>query len=65
MKNTISENLRWKPDLINLRDAKRDILNRAVKMYPNLLELKKSKLGNKVTGIALKVSGNRRDTDTC
>jgi hypothetical protein len=65
MKNTISENLRWKADISNPRQPKKEIFERAVELYPNILEIKQNKSGNKVTGIALKASLKRRDTDTC
>ena len=65
MKNTISQDLRWKPDLRNPRQAKKDILEKAVKMYPNLLILTKSKSGNKTTGIAFRKSVKRMDTYGC
>jgi hypothetical protein len=64
-KEKVTEGLRWKPDLRNPRQAKKDILERAVEMYPNILEIRKSKNGNKVTGIALKASVKCKYTDTC
>jgi hypothetical protein len=64
-KEKVTEGLRWKPDLRNPRQAKKDILERAVEMYPSILEIRKSKNGNKVTGIALKPSAKCRYTDTC
>lgn len=65
MKKTISEKLRWKPDLRNMRQAKKEIFNKAVEMYPLILEIVKSGSGNKTTGIALKKSGKRSNTDAC
>jgi len=64
MKTAIPEELRLK-DIRNPRQAKKDILERAVKMFSNIVCVVKNKSGNKVTGIALKPSVNRRYTDTC
>jgi hypothetical protein len=56
-KEKVTEGLRWKPDLRNPRQAKKEILERAVKLYPGLVEIIKNKSGNRITGIALKTSG--------
>ena len=64
-KEKVTEGLRWKPDLRNPRQAKKDILERAVAMYPNVLEIKKNKSGNKITGLALKPSSKRTDAYGC
>jgi hypothetical protein len=53
MIDKIDEKLRWKPDLRNKREAKKQIFDRALEMFPHLLELKRSKSGKHVTGIAL------------
>jgi hypothetical protein len=54
MIDKIDEKLRWKPDLRNKREAKKQIFERALEMFPKILKLKKSKSGKHVTGIALK-----------
>jgi hypothetical protein len=64
-KEKVADGLRWKPDLRNPRQAKKEILERAVKLYPDLVEIIKNKSGNMITGIALKPSANRRDTYGC
>lgn len=64
LKNEISEDLRLK-DIRNPRQAKKDILERAVKLFSDKVFIIKNKSGNKVTGIALKPSANRMYTDTC
>jgi hypothetical protein len=63
-KEKVTDKLRWKPDLRNPRQAKKEIIERATKMYPDLIEVRKSK-GNKVTGIALKTSGLSSHTYAC
>lgn len=63
MKNTISADLRWNPDIGNPRQAKKDIMEKAIKLYPDILTITRSLSKNKVTGIALKPSVNRPDTD--
>jgi hypothetical protein len=65
METRISEELKMKPTIRNRRQAKKDILTRAVEKYPDLVFIVKSKYGNRVTGIALKPSAKCRDTDTC
>jgi hypothetical protein len=64
LKTAIPEELRLK-DIKNPRQAKKDILERAVKMFPNIVCIVKNKSGNKVTGIALTPSAKRMYTDTC
>jgi len=49
----------------NLRQVKKDILERAVKLFPNIVCIVRSKSGNKETGIALKPSAKRTDTYGC
>lgn len=63
MKNTISADLRWNQDIGNPRQAKKDIMEKAIKLYPDILTITRSLSKNKVTGIALKPSVNRPDTD--
>jgi hypothetical protein len=65
MIDKIDQKLRWKPDLRNKREAKKQIFERALEMFPNILDLKKSKSGKHVTGIALKTSGKCRHTYGC
>lgn len=64
MQFTISADLRWNQDIRNPRQAKKDIIEKAIKLYPDILTITKSLSKNKVTGIALKPSVNRPDTDT-
>jgi hypothetical protein len=64
LKNDISEELRLK-DVRNPHQAKKDILEKAVKLFSDSVLIIKNKSGNKVTGIALKPSANRRDTYGC
>jgi hypothetical protein len=64
LKTFIPEELRLK-DIKNPRQAKKDILERAVKMFPSIVCIIKNKSGNKVTGIALTQSAKRMYTDTC
>ena len=52
-------------DITSPRQAKKDILERAVKLFPNIVCIVKNKSGNKVTGIALTPSAKRMYTDTC
>ncbi len=65
MKCELPENMRLKEDARNPRQAKKDILEKAVKLFSDTIMIIKNKSGNKVTGIALKSSVNRRYTDTC
>ena len=64
LKTFIPEELRLK-DITNPRQAKKDILERAVKMFPNIVCIVKNKSGNRVTGLALKTSAKRTDTYGC
>jgi hypothetical protein len=64
MKNTISADLRWKQDIGNPRQAKKDIIEKAIKLYPDILTITKSLSKNRVTGIELKSSVKRPDTYT-
>jgi len=64
LKTAIPEELRLK-DIRNPRQAKKDILERAVKMFPSIVCIIKNKSGNKVTGIALTQSAKCMYTDTC
>jgi len=64
LRTTIPEELRLK-DITNPRQAKKDILERAVKMFPSIVCIVKNKSGNTVTGIALTLSAKRMYTDTC
>ena len=61
LKTEIPEELRLK-DIKNPRQAKKDILEKAVKLFSNSVMIIKNKSGNKVTGIALKPSMKRMDT---
>lgn len=65
LKCELPENMRLKEDARNPRQAKKDILEKAVKLFSDTIMIIKNKSGNKVTGIALKPSVNRRYTDTC
>ena len=64
LKNEIPEDLRLK-DIKNPRQAKKDILEKAVKLFSNSVMIIKNKSGNKVTGLALKPSGKCMDTYGC
>jgi hypothetical protein len=64
LKTEIPEELRLK-DIKNPRQAKKDILEKAVKLFSDTVLIIRNKSGNKVTGIALKPSANRKYTDTC
>jgi len=64
LRTAIPEELRLK-DITNPRQAKKDILERAVKMFPTIVCIVKNKSGNMVTGIALTLSAKRMYTDTC
>jgi hypothetical protein len=65
LKCELPEDLRLKEDIRNPRQAKKDILEKAVKLFSDSVQIIRNKSGNKVTGIALKPSVNRRYTDTC
>ena len=64
LKTAIPEELRLK-DIRNPRQAKKDILERAVKMFSGIVCIVKNKSGNKVSGIALTQSAKRTYTDAC
>lgn len=61
----IEEKLRWPDKLRGKRTAKKSIIERAVELHPDELELVKNKSGNKITGLALKPSAKRIDTYGC
>jgi hypothetical protein len=65
LKCELPESMRLKEDARNPRQAKKDILEKAVKLFSNSIMIIKNKSGNKVTGIALKPSVKRPYTDTC
>ena len=65
IKCELPEEIRIKEDIRNPRQAKKDILEKAVKLFSNTVMIIKNKSGNKVTGIALKPSAKRRDTYAC
>jgi len=52
-------------DIRNPRQAKKDILERAVKLFPNTVCIVRNKSGNKVSGLALTQSAKRSYTDAC
>jgi|SRR5450759_1704135 hypothetical protein len=64
LKTELPPELRLK-DISNPRQAKKDILNRAVKLFPNTVCIVRNKSGNKVTGLALTQSAKRNCTDSC
>jgi len=64
LKTELPEELRLK-DIRNPRQAKKDILERAVKMFHNTVCIVMKKSGNKATGLALTQSAKRMNTDTC
>jgi len=61
LKCELPEDLRLK-DIRNPRQAKKDILEKAVKLFSDSVLIIRNKSGNKVTGLALKPSVNRRDS---
>jgi hypothetical protein len=65
LKCELPENMRLKEDARNPRQAKKDILEKAIKLFSDSVQIIRNKSGNKVTGIALKASVNRKYTDTC
>jgi hypothetical protein len=65
LKRELPEDLRLKDDIRNPRQAKKDLLEKAVKLFSDSVLIIRNKSGNKVTGIALKPSANRRDTYGC
>ncbi len=62
MKTELPEDLRLK-DVRNPRQAKKDVLEKAVKMFSDTVMIITNLSGNKVKGIALKPSVNRKYTD--
>ena len=65
LKCELPEDLRLKEDIRNPRQAKKDILEKAIKLFSNSVQIIRNKSGNKVTGIALKPSVWRTDTYGC
>lgn len=65
MKCELPENMRLREDARNPRQAKKDILEKAVKLFSDTIMIIKNKSGNKVTGIALRSSAKRTDTYGC
>ena len=65
LKCELPEDLRLKEDIRNPRQAKKDILEKAVKLFSDSVQIIRNKSGNKVTGIALKPSVKCMYTDTC
>jgi hypothetical protein len=65
LKTELPEDLRLKEDIRNPRQVKKDILEKAVKLFSDTVAIIKNKSGNKVTGIVLKPSMKCRYTDTC
>jgi hypothetical protein len=61
----IEEKLRWPEKLRGKRNAKKSIIERAVELHPDELELIKNKSGNKITGLALKMHSKRTDAYGC
>lgn len=64
MKTELPEDLRLK-DVRNPRQAKKDVLEKAVKLFSDTVMIITNLSGNKVKGIALKPSAKRKHTDTC
>jgi len=64
LKCELPEDLRLKEDIRNPRQAKKDILEKAVKLFSDSVFIIRNKSGNKVTGIALKPSVSRQHTYT-
>jgi hypothetical protein len=62
LKCELPEDLRLKEDIRNPRQAKKDILEKAVKLFSDSVQIIRNKSGNKVTGIALKPSVFRKDS---
>jgi len=65
LKCELPEDLRLKEDIRNPRQAKKDILEKAMKLFSDSVQIIRNKSGNKVTGIALKPSVWRTDTYGC
>lgn len=64
LRTGLSEELRLK-EVRNPRQAKKDILEKAVKLFSDSVMIITNLSGNKVKGIALKPSVSRKYTDTC
>lgn len=62
MKTELPEDLRLK-DVRNPRQAKKDVLEKAVKLFSDTVMIITNLSGNKVKGIALKPSVSRKHTD--
>jgi len=62
MKSELPEDLRLKEDIRNPRQAKKDLIEKAVKLFSDSVQIIRNKSGNKVTGIALKPSVLRKDS---
>jgi hypothetical protein len=65
MKCELPENMRLKEDARNPRQAKKDLIEKAIKLFSDSVQIIRNKSGNKVTGIALKPSVKRTDTYGC
>jgi hypothetical protein len=61
----IEEDLRWPEKMRGYRGAKKSIIERAQELYPDEVEVVRNKSGNKITGLALKPSVKRTDTNAC
>ncbi len=64
-KEIIQEDLRWPERMKGYRGAKKSIIERAQELFPNKVEVVRNKSGNKITGLALKPSVKRTDTNAC
>jgi hypothetical protein len=62
LKSELPEDLRLKEDIRNPRQTKKDIQEKAVKLFSDSVLIIRNKSGNKVTGIALKPSVKRMDS---
>ena len=60
LKTEITEDLRIK-EIRNPRQLKKDIIERAVQLFPSIVCIKTGKSGNKIKSLALKPSANRKD----
>jgi hypothetical protein len=61
----VKEELRWPDKLRGKRTAKKSIIERAVELHPDELEIVKNKSGNKITGLAIKPLIKRTDAYGC
>jgi hypothetical protein len=64
-KEIIQEDLRWPEKMRGYRGAKKSIIERAQELFPHKVEVVRNKSGNKITGLALKPSVKRTDTNGC